>query len=416
MPHFTDSAGSPKSVASVQGEADQSIINLRARVIGQTVSLYGFDLDTPDPLVRHMGKLLKDSVSNFLTKWFGLRVIPFGQNANIIIANEAAPTATSNLAYQFTTKQKGPTVLVLCSHSSRFDRTVPPNTSTRSIGFVAKPVGPLKLARALVQCLDGIPPVVTPGIGEPQPASERTDLSSVFEGLSPMPNAGEMLDNSRMSADSNNARKAIESPTPGVPSEKYAEYPFPIEAPVSTTQRTAVASGHDISSSGLLREVGAGPVSSAGLPIILAPPSASKPRLLLVDDNIINLTLLRTYMHKRQYDIVDEAENGLDAVNKFNERTDGYDIIFMDISMPILDGFGASRQIRAIEESRRNTAVEDAGMKKGDQPSALIIALTGLASIQDQSEALSSGIDLYLTKPVSFREVGRMLDNWEANR
>jgi CheY-like chemotaxis protein len=415
MPHFADSAGSPKSVASVSRESDQSIINLRARVIGQTVSLYGFDLDTPDPLVRHVGKLLKDSVANFLTKWFGLRVIPFGQNANIIIANEAAPTATSKLAYQFTTKQKGPSVLVLCSHSSLFDRTVPPNTSTRSIGFVAKPVGPLKLARALVQCLDGIPPVVTPNIVEPQP-SEETNLSSVFEGLSPMPNAGEMLDNSRMSADSNNARKAIESPNPGVPSEKCAEYPFPIEAPVSMTNRTSVASVHDISSSGQLREMGADPVSSAGLSVNRTPSAASKPRLLLVDDNIINLTLLRTYMHKRQYDIVEEAENGLEAVNKFNERTNGYDIIFMDISMPILDGFGASRQIRAIEESRRNTAAENAGMKKDDQHSALIIALTGLASIQDQSEALSSGIDLFLTKPVSFREVGKMLDNWEANR
>lgn len=45
----------------------------------------------------------------------------------------------------------------------------------------------------------------------------------------------------------------------------------------------------------------------------------------------------------------------------------------------------------------------------------LIVALTGLASSRDQSEAFTSGMDLYMTKPVSFREVGRLLDNWEAN-
>lgn len=46
---------------------------------------------------------------------------------------------------------------------------------------------------------------------------------------------------------------------------------------------------------------------------------------------------------------------------------------------------------------------------------ALIIALTGLASSRDQSEAFKSGVDLFMTKPVSFKEVGRLLDNWEAH-
>lgn len=45
----------------------------------------------------------------------------------------------------------------------------------------------------------------------------------------------------------------------------------------------------------------------------------------------------------------------------------------------------------------------------------MIIALTGLASGKDQSEAFLAGVDLYMTKPVSFKEVGRLLDNWEKN-
>jgi DNA-binding response OmpR family regulator len=47
---------------------------------------------------------------------------------------------------------------------------------------------------------------------------------------------------------------------------------------------------------------------------------------------------------------------------------------------------------------------------------AMIIALTGLASGRDQSEGFLAGFDVYMTKPVSFKEVGKLLDSWEANR
>ena len=72
--------------------------------------------------------------------------------------------------------------------------------------------------------------------------------------------------------------------------------------------------------------------------------------------------------------------------------------------MPIMNGFEATRQIRELEFSRKRPTP------------ALIIALTGLASSRDQNEAFTSGIDLFMTKPVSFKEVGQLLDNWEANR
>lgn len=81
-----------------------------------------------------------------------------------------------------------------------------------------------------------------------------------------------------------------------------------------------------------------------------------------------------------------------------------------DISMPVLNGFEATRAIRDIEEARSHNR------RDGHGPSpALIIALTGLASSRDQSEAFTSGVDLFMTKPVSFKEVGRLLDNWEAH-
>ena len=79
--------------------------------------------------------------------------------------------------------------------------------------------------------------------------------------------------------------------------------------------------------------------------------------------------------------------------------------------MPVMNGFEATRAIRDIEEARSHNNNDN---NKASSP-ALIIALTGLASSRDQSEAFTSGVDLFMTKPVSFKEVGRLLDNWEAH-
>ena len=121
-----------------------------------------------------------------------------------------------------------------------------------------------------------------------------------------------------------------------------------------------------------------------------------------------------------------ENRNRLEAVQKVEARQNGYDIVFMDITMPILDGFGATRQIRAIEDTRRRrtleteksmvTAIQSSETQSSNSNSALIIAFTGRSSIEDQTEAVRVGIDLFMTKPVAFKEVGKIIDNWVANR
>lgn len=85
-----------------------------------------------------------------------------------------------------------------------------------------------------------------------------------------------------------------------------------------------------------------------------------------------------------------------------------------------MNGFEATRAIREIERNRGRIRGAQEGFLlplPGPQqsPPALIIALTGLASSRDQTEAFTSGVDMFLTKPVAFKEVGRLLDNWEAN-
>lgn len=138
------------------------------------------------------------------------------------------------------------------------------------------------------------------------------------------------------------------------------------------------------------------------------------------------------FMLKRKYTNLASAENGQLALEAFEKSPTGYDIIFMDISMPIMNGFEATRAIRSHEERLRRASVAkgpdtsrkgfdgaaDASdgrgiSREGGKQKALIIALTGLASSRDQEKAFASGIDLFMTKPVSFKEVGRLLDKWE---
>ena len=129
------------------------------------------------------------------------------------------------------------------------------------------------------------------------------------------------------------------------------------------------------------------------------------PHVLLVDDNKINLQLLDTYLRtKRRYTRVAQAEDGQQAVDAVTSAGVPFDVIFMDISMPVMNGFEATRAIREFEDG------------KGCDSGAMIIALTGLASGKDQTEVFDSGCDIYMTKPVSFKEVGKLLDHWEAHQ
>jgi CheY-like chemotaxis protein len=103
--------------------------------------------------------------------------------------------------------------------------------------------------------------------------------------------------------------------------------------------------------------------------------------------------------------------------------------------MPVMNGHESTRAIRALEREREreyHTSANTANSanvkspvsptfwkasKRGTPPKpALIIALTGLSSIKDQEEAFRSGVDLFLTKPVSFKEVGSALEDWEQGR
>jgi CheY-like chemotaxis protein len=124
---------------------------------------------------------------------------------------------------------------------------------------------------------------------------------------------------------------------------------------------------------------------------------ALRSKFLLVDDNHINIKVLSAYMKKSGLDY-ETAMDGQDALDCFSKSPLAYSCILMDISMPVMDGFEATRKIRAHE------------LLNGLEP-ACIIALSGLASEDAQKEAFGSGMDLFLTKPVKWKALGGLLES-----
>jgi PAS domain S-box-containing protein len=107
-------------------------------------------------------------------------------------------------------------------------------------------------------------------------------------------------------------------------------------------------------------------------------------RLLLVEDSEDNRFLVTAYLKKTPYRI-DMAENGRMAIEKF--RSNRYDLILMDIQMPVMDGYTATREIRRLER------------EEGRKPTP-IVALTAYALKEDIRKCLEIGCDTHLTKPI----------------
>ncbi|CAG7920745.1 unnamed protein product [Penicillium olsonii] len=118
--------------------------------------------------------------------------------------------------------------------------------------------------------------------------------------------------------------------------------------------------------------------------------------VLLVDDNHINVSLLAAYMKKLGLDYL-TAHNGQEALDTFKESYSTIRVILMDISMPVMDGLESSRQIRAFEMSLKS------------QNHVPIIALTGVAQAEVRRDAIGSGMNMFLTKPVRLNQIATVI-------
>ncbi|NGX42524.1 MAG: Sensor histidine kinase RcsC [Chlamydiae bacterium] len=123
-------------------------------------------------------------------------------------------------------------------------------------------------------------------------------------------------------------------------------------------------------------------------------PQKAKLSVLVVEDHFINQELMKEMLDRLNCS-VDTAQNGQEALHQIDVKN--YDIIFMDLQMPEMDGFEATREIR----------------KKGHGKSSVpIIALTANAMQGDRGKCLEAGMDDYLSKPFEVRDIEAILNKY----
>jgi CheY-like chemotaxis protein len=121
-------------------------------------------------------------------------------------------------------------------------------------------------------------------------------------------------------------------------------------------------------------------------------------KILLAEDNIVNQNLVKIMLNKAGHQ-VELACNGSEAIEKLSITNDDFDLIFMDIQMPVMDGLEATKVIR--------------NKGYGDIP---IIAMTASAMEEDRARCLKAGMDGYLTKPVRMEVVKEMIEKWALRK
>jgi signal transduction histidine kinase/CheY-like chemotaxis protein len=134
---------------------------------------------------------------------------------------------------------------------------------------------------------------------------------------------------------------------------------------------------------------------------LVVPPAPERTtRLLLVEDNHVNRMVLLRQLHKLGFKTVDEAGNGIEALEAASAKP--YDLILMDCQMPQMDGYEAARCVRELE-------AEHKAPHAGRIP---IVAVTAHALQGDRESCLEAGMDDYVAKPVRLDDLRRVLNRW----
>ena len=114
--------------------------------------------------------------------------------------------------------------------------------------------------------------------------------------------------------------------------------------------------------------------------------------VLIVDDAAFMRMMIKDILTKNGYNIAAEAENGKIAVDMLEKSKPGYyQLILMDVQMPEMDGYEASKRIRALKDEKLS--------------SIPIFAMTANAFEEDKQEALKSGMDGHIAKPIDIEKL-----------
>jgi len=243
-----------------------------------------------------------------------------------------------------------------------------------------------------------------------QAAAQPVAMAAAAPDPTPVvaPPPAEMLDPTSFAAAAPEPAPQVAPQAAPAPAPAAAQAPAPhasIEEPVRDFERRALPIENDEAVLGnnwrdavIAKAIGGG--EEADAPTLQRGGEAShaqKPgaiRILLAEDNAINALLTRTLLEADGH-TVETVEDGLLAVEAM--KTQNYDMIFMDMRMPNMDGLEATRKIRGLPNVSK------------DFP---IVALTANAFDDDRNACFDSGMNDFMTKPVSAEELSEMVVRW----
>lgn len=350
-----------------------SMPRVQPRATEVSIALYWQEDEGRTSGQQEASQMLRKTLTTYLNDWSRepVRKWQEGSEAEIIVVEEAAFNDLLRRAPLLSLTDCRTTVLVLRGTGSAKLGT------NKNIEDVRHPIGPHKIAQALQSCLKRYK-VASNG---------ATEIASPVESITSATLQLSISSDQHVDQDS-----AAKHDNPKFEVDNIGN----IQAASITTKAT-------------LKLVDATHIPQTATVSNLSSPTR---RILLVDDNAINLRLLQIGMKKHGYKSISSAADGLQAVNTYHSLLHSSppappDIIFMDLSMPVMNGFDATRKIREIE------AEHNSGVTVPHH--SLIIALTGLASMRDQKEAYTAGVDSYIMKPVNFAKLTKLLEDWTAD-
>ncbi|KAH6646740.1 hypothetical protein BKA67DRAFT_540235 [Truncatella angustata] len=377
----------PTSLSATEDPTEQfergELISHRQGLEGLRIRLIGFDTSKGIAGSVPAGKDLP--IKEICRDWLHMEIISQSQSNRILPDLVLCSDTALEKSHHITALSTGLPVVVVCANALAAYRMSARNkaaTSTSICEFISQPVGPLKLTRILSHTFrrwadrqDFTASFAT--------TSLRPDYDVLSETPSPLCTAATTLRSSSVQSPVTDGTNLSEwlpnTATASATSQTSETNPSSSKVPSSLASTTSVPTDNDI-----------GKTTTAASEENLS-------EFLLVDDNPINLRILCMFMKKLGRNYI-TAVDGQDAVDKFKQYPGSFKYVFIDISMPRLNGMEATRQIRAFERDQH-------------LDSAAVFALSGLASADVQQEAFSSGIDLFLTKPVKLKELSLILTN-----
>ncbi|KAJ3853960.1 atypical/HisK protein kinase [Lentinula lateritia] len=344
-----------------------------------TVSLVGFE----DP---HKGiRLMRSVLETYITNWWGLEILENhdGELGNIVILNEDV-----SLVVKATQRHDTSRPFVVLS-ALRGNPTMMTAASDHELigGFcriIYKPGGPSRIRSVLRLCLHAMK--IGSKSSHPPLFEERqvSNQSFVHNGALSVANT---IVPRRYSEDSH-----FLTPRPSMSPRSttaHPDGPSSWKKPTSTVaEEKTDLSDPDTNQPTITLDSGGTLLKSS---IRSIDTQRQKIRVLLIEDNGVLRGLLVKWLSKKGFYYRD-AVDGRDGVNAY-EKDGPFDVVLLDLSMPVLDGIGATAEIRRIESGF--TA-------EFSHRRSRILALTGMSSLEDKRRAFDAGVDGYLVKPVLF--------------